>query len=59
MSRHYSILSGLIRFDCNKLLKFVVKVNSQDGWWWKSSQTRNDTGNGACEVVWVDEIEIK
>lgn len=38
---------------------YLVKVNAQDGWWWKSSLTRNDTGNGACEVVWVDEIEIK
>ena len=38
---------------------YLVKVNSQDGWRWKSSLTRDDTGNGACEVVWVDEIEIK
>lgn len=38
---------------------YLVKVNAQDGWRWKSSLTRNDTGNGACEVVWVDEIEIK
>ncbi len=38
---------------------YLVKVDSQDGWWWKSSLTRNDTGNGACEVVWVNEVEIK
>ena len=38
---------------------YLVKVDSQDGWWWRSSLTRNDTGNGACEVVWVNEVEIK
>ena len=38
---------------------YLVKINGQDGWRWKSSLTRDDTGNGACEVVWIDEIEIK
>ena len=38
---------------------YLVKINGQDGWRWKSSLTRNDTGNRACEVVWIDEIEIK
>jgi hypothetical protein len=38
---------------------YLVRVNAQDNWWWKSSLSRNDTGNGACEVVWVAEIEIK
>jgi hypothetical protein len=38
---------------------YLVKVNSPDGWRWKSSLTRDDTGNGACEVIWVDEIEVR
>jgi hypothetical protein len=38
---------------------YLVRVNSPDGWRWKSSLTRNDTGNGACEVIWVDEIEVR
>ena len=38
---------------------YLVKVISKDGWWWKSSLTRNDTGNGACEVIWVEEVEIR
>jgi hypothetical protein len=23
---------------------------------WRSSLTRTDTGNGACELVWVEEL---
>lgn len=38
---------------------YLVKVNAEDGWWWQSSLTRKDTGGGACEVVWVEEMEIK
>ncbi len=37
----------------------LVNVKSTtDGWYWKSSQTRNDTGNGACELIFVREIDI-
>lgn len=30
----------------------------QDGWRWKSSLTRNDTGGGACEVIFVEALQI-
>lgn len=30
----------------------------QDGWRWKSSLTRNDTGGGACEVLFVEALQI-
>lgn len=36
----------------------LVKINSDDGWRWKSSLSRTDTGNGACELVWVKEVSI-
>ena len=36
----------------------LVNVNATDGWHWSSSQTRNDTGNGACELVWVENLRI-
>jgi hypothetical protein len=38
---------------------YLVKVVGVDGWKWKSSLTRNDTGNGACEVVYVEDFEIQ
>lgn len=31
---------------------------SQPGWWRNSSTTRGDTGNGACEVIFVKDFSI-
>ena len=36
----------------------LVKINADDGWRWQSSLSRTDTGNGACEIVWVKEVSI-
>ena len=30
----------------------------QDGFHWKTSMTREDDGPGACELVWVETIQI-
>lgn len=32
---------------------WLVEAVAADGWRWRSSTTREDTGNGACEVVYV------
>ncbi len=37
---------------------YLVKVIRNDGWKWQSSLTRNDTGNGSCEVVFVTSFSI-
>jgi hypothetical protein len=37
---------------------YLVQVNAPDGWSWRSSLTRSDTGGGACEVVLVDRIAV-
>jgi len=37
---------------------YLVEAKSADGWRWKSSLTRNDTGNGACELVYVKAISV-
>ena len=37
----------------------LVYVESiADGWYWKSSQTRNDVGDGACELILVNSFKI-
>ena len=36
----------------------VDVISNDDGWRWKSSQTRNDTGSGACELLWVKDLHI-
>jgi hypothetical protein len=37
---------------------FLVKVTKEDGWHWKSSLKRDDTGGGSCELLWVEELNI-
>lgn len=36
----------------------LVRVEGDDGWRWVSSLTREDTGAGACELVWVESLEL-
>jgi len=35
---------------------YLVEARAPDGWRWVSSLTREDTGAGACELVWVENI---
>ncbi|MEO8746342.1 MAG: hypothetical protein ABI379_01575 [Rhodanobacter sp.] len=36
---------------------FLVDARRPDGWHWNTSMTRNDTGDGACELVYVEDLE--
>ena len=36
---------------------YLVEATSKDGFRWKSSLSRSDTGAGACELIWVDSLE--
>lgn len=36
----------------------LVEADKAGGWRWRSSMTRNDTGDGACEVVYVESLSI-
>jgi hypothetical protein len=36
----------------------LVNARRDDGFHWNSSLTREDDGPGACELVWVEEIQI-
>jgi hypothetical protein len=42
--------------DIVRLNGWLVKIDGDDGWHWRSSTTRNDSGGGACEVVYVCSI---
>lgn len=37
---------------------YLVNVSASNGWTWNTSRTRDDTGNGACEIVWVHTFEV-
>ncbi len=32
---------------------WLVQIEAKDGWRWRSSLTREDSGGGACEVIYV------
>ena len=46
-------LSGVRKGDRVRIDGWLVEANAADGWRWRSSTTRDDTGGGACEVVYV------
>lgn len=37
---------------------YLVEATASDGWRWRSSLSRNDTGGGACELVWVESVYV-
>lgn len=41
-----------------RLEGFLIQAESPDGWRWKSSLTRDDIGQGACELIFVESFEI-
>lgn len=38
---------------------YLVEVQGKDNWRWRSSLTRKDTGDGACELVYVTSFEVR
>lgn len=48
--------------DKVRLKGYLVRVDGKSRFnervWWKSSMTREDEGDGACEVLWVKEVQI-
>ena len=41
-----------------KFSGYLIEAKANDGWHWKSSLTREDTGNGACELVFVKALTV-
>ena len=37
---------------------FLVDARRADGWRWNTSMTREDTGAGACELIYVESLSI-
>ncbi len=38
---------------------YLVDVRGTGGFTWNTSLTRTDTGDGACEIVWVETLEVR
>jgi hypothetical protein len=54
-----SALKKVRRGDIVNIKGYLVRVDSSDGWHWVSSLSRGDSGNGACEIVFLEEIKVK
>ncbi len=50
-------LKSLEKDQIVSLKGYLVEVSKADGFIWRSSLTRNDTGNGSCEIFWIEEIQ--
>lgn len=51
-------LAGIREGNLIALTGQLVKIKADDGWRWQSSLSRTDTGNGACELVWVKAVSV-
>jgi hypothetical protein len=38
---------------------YLVDVDHDSGWWWHTSMSRSDTGDGACEIVYVESLDVE
>lgn len=38
---------------------YLVEARGTDGFVWRSSLTRGDTGAGSCELVWVEQVAVR
>jgi len=42
-----------------RLSGYLISVRHTDGWTWRSSLTRDDTGGGSCELMWVTDVQVE
>lgn len=42
-----------------KLKGLLVEASKDNGWKWRSSLSRSDSGDGACELVFVEAVEVE
>jgi hypothetical protein len=52
-------LKKLREGDIITLRGYLVDVDHDSGWRWRTSMSRQDTGGGACEIVFVESLDIK
>jgi predicted NAD/FAD-binding protein len=52
-------LLAVRRHDLVTLEGYLVAITTAEGFHWRSSLTRDDTGGGACEVMWVTSVTRK
>lgn len=51
-------LERVTKHDLIQIRGHLVRITRPDGWNWNSSLTREDSGPGACELVYVEELHF-
>lgn len=55
-----SVAADLKRIEQDDVVRLhgsLVEAVAKDGWRWRSSLSRTDTGDGSCELMWLEHIE--
>lgn len=52
-------LDDIAENDVIELNGWLIRIEKNNGWRWQSSLSRGDSGDGACELVYVCSIEVK
>jgi hypothetical protein len=52
-------LKKLREGDIITLRGYLVDVDHDSGWHWRTSMSREDTGGGACEIVYVESLDVE
>jgi hypothetical protein len=50
-------LAGIDEGDTVRIDGWLIRIDADGGWRWQSSLSRDDSGDGACELVLVCSIE--
>lgn len=53
------LLKRLREGDIVLIRGYLVDVDHESGWFWRSSMSRLDTGDGACELVFVESLNVE
>jgi len=54
-----SRLFSLRRGNVIEMTGYLVGIQEDGQWTWMSSLSRTDTGDGACEIVWVETLKVR
>jgi hypothetical protein len=51
-------LTSVGKGDSVRIRGLLVNVSRENGYTWNSSRSRVDSGPGACELIWVEELQV-
>lgn len=52
-------LSQVRKGDILQIKGFLIDVDAESGFFWRTSLRRDDTGNGSCEIFYVENLFIE